>query len=318
MTDRIEPPELAPVRPGRGAGLGRRWRPTCSGRSPSWPARWRCCSSRAAPPTSPTCCASATPSWCCGGRRSAWWRPGAHDMRREYRVLSRLWRNFDRAPRAYVFCDDHDVIGADFVVMERRRGEVVRGVIPASMAHHPDVGRRISFALVDAMADMHLLDPAANDLERPRQAGRLRRPPGGRVEDALGPRASRRRAAAHGRGARAAGGVGAGADPGVDRAQRPQARQLPVRPGRPRPGAVDLRLGHDHAGRAAGRPRHAAQLLARSVRPARRPAGQPRGHADDGPADAGRDHGALRRAHRHRLSARPVGTRRSPSGRRAS
>ena len=26
--------------------------------------------------------------------------PGAHDMRREHKVLSRLWRNFDRAPRA--------------------------------------------------------------------------------------------------------------------------------------------------------------------------------------------------------------------------
>jgi aminoglycoside phosphotransferase (APT) family kinase protein len=90
--------------------------------------------------------------------------PGAHDMRREYKVLSRLWRNFDRAPRAYVFCDDKDVIGADFVVMERRRGEVIRGVIPRSMAQHHDLGRRISFALVDAMADMHLLDPAANDL----------------------------------------------------------------------------------------------------------------------------------------------------------
>jgi aminoglycoside phosphotransferase (APT) family kinase protein len=90
--------------------------------------------------------------------------PGAHDMRREYKVLSRLWRNFDRAPRAYVFCDDKDVIGADFVVMQRRHGEVIRSVIPQSMAQHPDVGRRISFALVDAMADMHLLDPAANDL----------------------------------------------------------------------------------------------------------------------------------------------------------
>ena len=30
--------------------------------------------------------------------------PGAHDMRREWRVLSRLWRHFDRAPRAYLFC----------------------------------------------------------------------------------------------------------------------------------------------------------------------------------------------------------------------
>ena len=90
--------------------------------------------------------------------------PGAHDMRREYKVLSRLWRNFDRAPRAYVFCDDKDVIGADFVVMERREGEVIRNVVPGSMAQHRDIGRRISFALVDAMADMHLLDPADNDL----------------------------------------------------------------------------------------------------------------------------------------------------------
>jgi aminoglycoside phosphotransferase (APT) family kinase protein len=87
--------------------------------------------------------------------------PGAHDMRREYRVLSRLWSSFDRAPRAFLFCDDHEVVGSDFVVMERRRGEVVRDGVPAAMAHHPDVDRRVSFALVDAMAELHLLDPAA-------------------------------------------------------------------------------------------------------------------------------------------------------------
>ena len=46
--------------------------------------------------------------------------PGAHDMKREYRRAVPLWRIFDRAPRAYLFCDDHAVIGADFVVMERR------------------------------------------------------------------------------------------------------------------------------------------------------------------------------------------------------
>src|SRR6202043_2816573 len=37
--------------------------------------------------------------------------PGAHDMKREFKVLSRLWRHFDRAPRAYVFCDDPTVVG---------------------------------------------------------------------------------------------------------------------------------------------------------------------------------------------------------------
>src|SRR5262245_36510559 len=90
--------------------------------------------------------------------------PGAHDMKREYRVLSRLWRHFDRAPHAYLFCGDPAVLGADFFVMERRRGEVVRAAMPASMRRHRDVGRRIAFALVEAMADLHTLDPKACDL----------------------------------------------------------------------------------------------------------------------------------------------------------
>ncbi|MBI1736279.1 MAG: phosphotransferase family protein [Candidatus Rokubacteria bacterium] len=90
--------------------------------------------------------------------------PGAHDMKREFKVLSRLWRHFDRAPRAYLFCDDPAVLGAGFFVMERRRGEVVRAAIPPAMRAHPDVGRRIAFALVDAMADLHALDPDACNL----------------------------------------------------------------------------------------------------------------------------------------------------------
>lgn len=90
--------------------------------------------------------------------------PGAHDMKREYKVLSRLWRQFDRAPRAFLFCDDSEVAGADFFVMERRRGEVIRGVIPESMRKHEDVGRRIGNSLVEAMAEFHLLDPVKCDL----------------------------------------------------------------------------------------------------------------------------------------------------------
>jgi aminoglycoside phosphotransferase (APT) family kinase protein len=96
--------------------------------------------------------------------------PGAHDMKREHRVLSRLWRHFDRAPRAYLFCDESAVVGAPFFVMERRRGEVVRAVIPDALRGHADVGRRVAFALVDAMAELHALDPAAcglTDLGRP-------------------------------------------------------------------------------------------------------------------------------------------------------
>jgi aminoglycoside phosphotransferase (APT) family kinase protein len=87
--------------------------------------------------------------------------PGAHDMRREHRVLSRLWRHTRLAPRAFAFCGDPSVCGADFFVMERRTGEVIRSEIPASMRDHADVGRRVGFAIADAMAELHALDPVA-------------------------------------------------------------------------------------------------------------------------------------------------------------
>ena len=96
--------------------------------------------------------------------------PGAHDMKREYKVLSRLWRHFDRAPRAYFLGDDPSVLGADFFVMERRWGEVVRTAIPPAMRRHRDIGQRLGLALVDAMADLHALDPVAcglGDLGKP-------------------------------------------------------------------------------------------------------------------------------------------------------
>jgi len=98
--------------------------------------------------------------------------PGSHDMAREYKALSNLWREFDKAPRAYLLCQDHGVVGADFFVMEYRSGEVIWGVIPTSMRHHTDVGRRIGFAVIDALAELHRVDPGRCDL------GDLGRPDG--------------------------------------------------------------------------------------------------------------------------------------------
>lgn len=96
--------------------------------------------------------------------------PGAHDMSREHRVLSRLWQQYDRAPRAFVLCQDHDIVGADFVVSEYRSGEVIWASLPPSMADLPDAAERIGLATVDALADLHLADPQAcglADLGRP-------------------------------------------------------------------------------------------------------------------------------------------------------
>jgi len=84
--------------------------------------------------------------------------PSAHDMRREYRVLSALYRAFPPAPRALIFCEDPAVIGAPFFVMERQEGIVVRRTIPDAYQPIEDAPQRISRALVDALADFHAVD----------------------------------------------------------------------------------------------------------------------------------------------------------------
>jgi aminoglycoside phosphotransferase (APT) family kinase protein len=87
--------------------------------------------------------------------------PGAHDMQREYRVLSTLYRGYPLAPRGYLLCTDAAVIGADFFVMERRRGIAFRRDIPEAWRDHPETLRGVGFELVDRLAELHAVDPAA-------------------------------------------------------------------------------------------------------------------------------------------------------------
>ena len=81
----------------------------------------------------------------------------AHDMAREFRWLAAMHRVFPLAPRPYVLCEDPGVVGSVFYAMERRRGLVVRSEEPAHV-QHADARRRISAAMVDALADLHAVD----------------------------------------------------------------------------------------------------------------------------------------------------------------
>lgn len=96
--------------------------------------------------------------------------PGSHDMAREYRVLSVLHRAYPAAPRAYLYCDDPAVMDKPFVVMERRRGFVVRDRWPTEL--DPSAGFRAGVAanLVDRLAALHMVDYSAlglGDLGKP-------------------------------------------------------------------------------------------------------------------------------------------------------
>src|SRR5258705_1825222 len=90
--------------------------------------------------------------------------PGAHDMVREHKVLSRLYNVFDKAPKSFHLCTDESVIGAKFIVVERRNGVVIRDRYPTEMLHHDRLAQRTSYALVDAMAQLHNVKPAECDL----------------------------------------------------------------------------------------------------------------------------------------------------------
>ena len=82
----------------------------------------------------------------------------AHDMGREYRVISALAPTAVPVPVAYASCADDAVVGAPFYVMELVDGRPYRlaGELEALGA---DRTRRIAERLVDTLADLHLVDP---------------------------------------------------------------------------------------------------------------------------------------------------------------
>src|ERR1700687_895563 len=84
--------------------------------------------------------------------------PRAHDMAREFRILEAVHPVFQLAPQPFVLCEDASVIGSIFYLMERRHGLVVRSDEPPGLADRPAARRRLSRALVDALADLHAVD----------------------------------------------------------------------------------------------------------------------------------------------------------------
>jgi aminoglycoside phosphotransferase (APT) family kinase protein len=89
----------------------------------------------------------------------------AHDMHREYRVLSVLYQVFPKAPRAFLYHDDPEVAGAPFLVMQRKQGVVVRREMPSIFTEMDGAARRMCEALVDSLADFHAVDYQAIGLE---------------------------------------------------------------------------------------------------------------------------------------------------------
>ncbi|MDT5268712.1 MAG: hypothetical protein QOH49_898 [Acidobacteriota bacterium] len=91
--------------------------------------------------------------------------PKAHDMAREFRILEALHPVYTLAPRPLLLCEDTEIVGSVFYLMERRRGLVVRSEEPPELEGRPAERRRASAALVDALAELHAVDICAHGLD---------------------------------------------------------------------------------------------------------------------------------------------------------
>jgi aminoglycoside phosphotransferase (APT) family kinase protein len=107
----------------------------------------------------------------------------AHDMSREYRVLSKLHIAYPQAPKALLYCEDSSVLGSPFYLMERVQGIILRREPPEGLGITAETARQLSEAFVDNLARLHGLDYTAiglADLGKPR--GYLDRQVGGWIE----------------------------------------------------------------------------------------------------------------------------------------
>ncbi len=94
----------------------------------------------------------------------------AHDMGRERRVISALAGTPVPVPRVLAWSDGGPPVDAPCFVMELVDGVVPVSELPAGWATTEDDRHRLAAALVDVLADLHAVDPAAvglGDFGRP-------------------------------------------------------------------------------------------------------------------------------------------------------
>jgi len=84
--------------------------------------------------------------------------PSAHDMVREARLqLAIREAGFTRLPTIVAVCDDENVLGVPFYVMEWLDGDVVTSELPRGL-ESADARRRLAEDLVDALVEIHAAD----------------------------------------------------------------------------------------------------------------------------------------------------------------
>jgi aminoglycoside phosphotransferase (APT) family kinase protein len=89
---------------------------------------------------------------------------GAHDMRREHDIQAALAPVFPAVPRMVAFCDDPEVVGSQFYVMQRIEGTILRRDVPPELGLDRDGVAALCRTAVDTLVALHEVDVEAAGL----------------------------------------------------------------------------------------------------------------------------------------------------------
>ncbi len=90
----------------------------------------------------------------------------AHDMGREFRVLSLLKDHYPKIPKPIAYCESDDVLGTPFYIMERITGVILRAANAPKLNLPAELLQKASEALVDNLVALHALDIHKTGLEQ--------------------------------------------------------------------------------------------------------------------------------------------------------
>ncbi len=82
----------------------------------------------------------------------------AHDMKREFDVLSKLSEVYQSAPKPFLYCADENVTGSEFYLMERRKGLIIRGKSPKELEESKELQRKVCESFIENLVELHALD----------------------------------------------------------------------------------------------------------------------------------------------------------------
>jgi aminoglycoside phosphotransferase (APT) family kinase protein len=82
----------------------------------------------------------------------------AHDMNREYRILTALRPVFPYCPEPLAYNEDPAVMGCPFYVMERIKGIILRKDLPPDLKLTPDQVRKLFEKVLDVLVELHSID----------------------------------------------------------------------------------------------------------------------------------------------------------------